>query len=319
MVKVVVVRIMGAYVGLAMAIVFIVLIAVTILPFIIAWGSPAGYAFIAVLFAILLFRLVRGLLKYRYINSTVNRLLNLVIIREGFIRFRRPVEYTIGRFRSIGFWIGVYRSYQTRYSFEGPSRGIVGDRIDFSTLPTNYTIIINSDREGFIEAPAIRIIDPEFEGGVIMVLRRPKENVLHPEKRSLRTSHGMSFAEASINIDNNVLKASLYKYPAHENRARLEVVGYIGVGNKIIYAKEDVCEVKRQSVNCEWNMFTREDIVIIGHESTLNPWNLSKAMKKAPFMMGYEKGSYLIRLVFETKLRTIIDSVKLLAEKATSQ
>jgi len=316
MARVVIVKISGALSGFITAIVFIILVLFTIAPVLFARGGIVGQAFIIIVVSILILRLLHGIYKYRRINSIVDRLSKLVIVRDNVIRFNKPVEYVTGTFKCVGLWLGFYRSYRTRYLLEQSSkRPVLTERIKIDELPAEYTLLINDDREGYIEAPVIKILDPEYSGGLILVARRPREVSASLEKNSLRASYGVSFAEASLSVDKGLLKTSLYKYPVAKNKARLEIIGYIAAGNKMIYAVKSLCETTTQRNQCQEKLLMDEDIIIIGHEKTINPWNISQALKLKPIIAGYSRGDYIIRLVFETTLKTIIDSAKLVIKQ----
>ena len=97
----------------------------------------------------------------------------------------------------IGYWSrsGKSRSYRSFCSFKPVATPTYIDRIDFSNIFFDFVMSVTLNGTGCIKAPAFRLLDPEFQDTLFIIID-PRTLKFEEKQLNIRVTSESAAAEA---------------------------------------------------------------------------------------------------------------------------
>lgn len=308
MAKLVVVKTGGVLGGLITYVLFMILVIAGLYPLITGVAGVAGIVLAFIVITLVSYFLIKKTLFYIYINKIVDRFRKLIVIEGDVIRFKKPIEAEKGVLRYLGVWLGYYRHYHTEYFFQDTGVRETIDKIDASRETIDYTLILNEDRAGYIEAPGYFVTEPGLEGSLVVILRKPRpgETSFTTEKKRLHVVSGRDLGEAVIETEDTGVKGSIYLFTRKPgNKLSIYLSSIVKLGRGELFVSKKLAETRRDKKDFKATIYPSETIVLVGHIKTLSPYNIARALKQTPVIWGACKGEHWIRLELESSITRI--------------
>ena len=244
--------------------------------------------------------------KYGKISRRIDKLKSMTVLGDNELKLPYSIRVEKGEAEIGGYWTssGRSRSYRHYCIFIPKSPPEYVESIGISNFKSKQTILIDIDGSGVIKAPAIRVLEPEFQDLLLIVIN-PKLN-LKRQHLSIRVASEGDIAEASIEVEDNILSGVIYRpIIGKARKARLELRSKIkpskGSEQQIVKV---IARAKTSSTNFKLNLSLKEPIIILSHKDAISPNGIARTLKwSTPVIMGFGHGEYKLRLVLNLPFR----------------
>jgi len=244
--------------------------------------------------------------KYSRLSRLMDRLRTTLTITDTVIKLPYSMEVEGGEAEVIGYWIrrGRSSSYYSKCVFKPLSTSQYIDSIHIDNVSPNFTVLVLPDNSGIIKAPAYRILDPQFKDSILLILN-PRNLKLSMENTTISVISTNDVAEASIEVQDNVMKGTVRRlFIGKAREARLELHGKIKVDKRTLYGRKVIAKAKNRSTSFREVLVPQEPIVILLHKDATSPMKITKHLGwKAPVLLGFNDGEYKLRLILDIPLR----------------